>query len=228
MTLYESVPNLSCGKDESIVENLRDVIQSVKGSQLIHVDRGYDADRTVFTLVGSPEGLLEANMLLYRHCAKLIDMHNYSGNHPAVGAVDVCPFVPLSNDASMDVCKAMAHKLAKQVANELNIPIFLYRNSAKKSQNFELSAIRKGGIVGLENRIRSDLNWAPDYGPNKLHKSFGATAIGARPILIAYNVNLQTKDLNVAKQIAAQIRESSSSKYALRDCHAIVLSDKSP
>ena len=220
MFLYECVPNVSCGRDSTIIAKFSQLLQSFKGCRLLHVDSGHDADRSVFTLVGQPEGLLEAMKAFYRFALELVDMHEYNGNHPAIGAIDVCPFVPLYPEASMEVCKSLALELARYVAQSFEIPVYLYRESATSTLRQELANIRRGGLAGLSRRI-SEEAWKPDFGPAQLHTSFGATIIGARPLLIAFNIDLNSNDLNLAKRIAAQIRESSSSPHALPYCRSL-------
>lgn len=207
--IYESVPNVSCGKNLSIVNSLVATLRKVQGLNLINVDTGFDADRTVFTMLGDPDVLFHANLALYEASMKLIDMRNYTGNHPAIGALDVCPFIPISPHASIEICKELSIKLAIAVSSKFGIPVFLYGDSARVSKHRELSYIRSGGLIGLQNRFLTKER-QPDYGQAFLHETFGATSIGARNILIAFNVSLDSTDVSIAKWIASEIRESSN------------------
>lgn len=203
-SLFECVPNVSEGRDESIISKLEDSIK--KHAKLLHKDVGHSANRTVFTYVGNREEVLKASYALIEKSLELIDMQKQSGEHPRLGAVDVCPFIPLKN-ASIDDCVELSIELAKKVSSKLNIPVFLYQSSAINKERVRLANIRRGEFEGLEEKL-NDPNWKPDYGPSKKHSSFGALTTGARDFLIAYNINLQTTDEKIAKRIAKKLRGS--------------------
>lgn len=204
--IVECIPNVSEGKDVSVINTLKRVIKSVDGVDLLHIDRGKSANRTVFTFIGTPIRVIEAGFLLIKHAYRLIDMSKHKGVHPRIGAVDVCPFVPLQNISIHETVK-YAHTLAQKVGNELEIPVYCYGNAAKKEERTNLARIRKGEYEGLKTKIFMN-EWKPDFGPVVFNKKFGAMAIGARNILIAYNVNLQTKNIDIVQEIASRIRQS--------------------
>lgn len=205
-TLVECVPNFSQGRDIKIIERIRSSIEQVNHIQLLHVDRGFDANRTVITFVGNSKSVLSAAFAAIRTATELIDMRNHSGVHPRLGATDVCPLIPLGNTL-MDECIHLARNLGKQVGNELKIPVYLYEHAALRQDRRDLALIRRGEYEGLEDKMKQD-QWRPDFGPGCLNPKSGAIAIGARPILIAYNINLNTQDKTIADDIAATIRES--------------------
>jgi glutamate formiminotransferase/formiminotetrahydrofolate cyclodeaminase len=203
--LIECVPNFSEGRDYKIIERIVRAIKDVAGVQLLHIDKGYDVNRTVITFVGNVTGVEKASFRAIAEAAELIDMRKHSGIHPRMGAMDVFPIIPLANITSKK-CIQISNDLAGRVGNELQIPVYLYGKSAVKPERRELSYIRQGGYESLEKRITSP-QWQPDYGPAKFNARSGAVVIGVRDMLIALNVNLATEDIEIARDIAYQLRE---------------------
>lgn len=203
--LLECVPNFSEGRDASVIECISNAINAVEGVKVLHVDMGYDANRTVITFAGTPQGIEEAAFEAIRIASGLIDMRMHSGTHPRMGAVDVMPIIPIA-DCSMDDAIAISYRLSQRVADELHIPIYNYEQSARTPLRQRLEQIRQGEYEGLESKMSQD-DWQADYGTAFNAKS-GATVLGARHYLLAYNVNLATRDIKLAKHIAAHIRES--------------------
>ncbi len=210
MKIIECVPNFSEGRDTALIKEITDAMESVSGITLLDVDPGADTNRTVVTIVGSPESVIEAAFLGIKKALELIDMRNHSGAHARMGATDVCPFVPIS-ETSMDDCVEYSKQLAKRVGDELNIPVFLYEFSAPTDDRINLANIRRGEFEGMADKLQIP-QWKPDYGPAKPHATAGVTAIGARNFLIAYNLNLNTKDKKIATDIALDIREQGRNK----------------
>ena len=210
MRLIECVPNFSEGADLDIIDKITNKISSIKNIELLDVDPGKDTNRTVVTFIGPPEDVIEAAFQGIKIAATLIDMKKHSGEHPRMGATDVCPLIPVS-EVSMDECIAYSKKLAKKVAKELSIPVYLYEESAANKYRKNLSDIRKGEYEGFEEKIKSQ-EWTPDYGDAIFNIRSGVTAIGARNFLIAYNVNLNTRDKKIATDIALDIREAGRAK----------------
>jgi glutamate formiminotransferase len=204
--LLECVPNFSEGRDSAIIEKIAESIRSVKDVLLMDVDPGPAANRTVMTFAGHPGLVVKAAYSAFETASRLIDMRKHEGAHPRMGAVDVCPFVPLQN-ISFNEAGKMAVELGKMVGSKLNIPVYLYERSAKVAERKQLAVIRKGEFEGLGEKMK-DPAWHPDFGPNHPHPSAGATAIGVRDFLVAFNVNLSTEDVAVAKKIAGRIRTS--------------------
>jgi len=204
-TIVECVPNFSEGRDEGVIEAIAAAIRSVEGAELLDVDPGAATNRTVMTMVGPPEAVVEAAFQGIKKASELIDMSSHSGAHPRMGATDVCPFVPVSG-IDMDGCAALARQLGERVGSELGIPIYLYEHAASRPERANLAEVRAGEYEGLAGRV-GDAHWTPDFGPDAFNAKSGATAIGARPFLIAYNINLNTKAKNKAMKIAALVRE---------------------
>ena len=204
--LVECVPNFSEGRDASIISKITQSISDVDGVTLLDVDMGSDFNRTVVTMVGPPEAVLQAAIDSTGVAIDLIDMRNHSGEHARMGAVDVVPFIPLSN-SSMDLCISLSERYAAEVSRRFGIPVFLYANSAKFSQRRRLPNIRKGEYEGMKEKLTLE-EWKPDFGPSTFIPRSGVTASGARQILIAYNVNLNTDDKRLANIIAGKIRTS--------------------
>lgn len=206
--LVECVPNISEGRNESIIRAVADVVETVENVRLLDVDPGKSTNRTVITFVGPPEQIGEAAFRLIKKASELIDMRKHRGEHPRMGATDVCPFVPVSG-VTMEECTAIAHALGERVGNELGIPGYFYEEAAKRPERRNLAYCRKGQYEGLA-KIETQ-EGAPDFGPsqwNDFTKRSGATAIGARDFLIAYNINLNTTSSRRANAIAFDIRES--------------------
>jgi glutamate formiminotransferase/formiminotetrahydrofolate cyclodeaminase len=204
--IIECVPNISEGRNMAIIDELKQIILRVEAVKLLHTDIGFSANRTVFTFAGTPSAVIDAAYLLIQEANRIIDMTNHSGTHPRIGAVDVCPLIPVKG-ISMDETVGYSITLAKRVGEELNLPVFCYGYASKNEVRSHLENIRRGQYEGLKEKL-SKMDWQPDYGPSEFNPRFGAVAIGARDYLIAYNVNLDTKDVTIAKEIATEIRES--------------------
>ena len=225
--LIECVPNISEGRDMAVINSISDVVEKIDDVRLLNVDPGKATNRTVITFIGEPEAILEAAFELIKKSKELIDMSNHLGEHPRMGAVDVCPLIPISN-ISMEETVFYAHKLAKRVGVELGIPVYCYENAAKKKDRVNLADCRSGEYEGLEKKISSK-NWKPDYGPNKFNtsvKKSGATAIAARDFLIAYNINLNTTSTRRANAIAFDLREAGRIKREGGKLNGKILKDK--
>jgi len=201
--LVECVPNFSEGRDATTIDALRSAVTAVAGVQLLDVQSDTAHNRSVFTLVGNPAAVVEAVFAAMRVATERIDLTKHSGEHPRMGATDVVPFVPVAG-CTMQQCAALARQLGERVGKELAIPVFLYAKAATRPEHERLPDIRKGEFEALRERTL-----APDFGPTKVHPTAGATAIGARPFLVAFNVYLDTQEIAVAKEIAKQIRTSS-------------------
>jgi glutamate formiminotransferase/formiminotetrahydrofolate cyclodeaminase len=204
--LIECVPNFSEGRDPDIIRQITAAIESAEGISLLDVDPGASTNRTVVTFVGSPEAVVEGAFRGIQKAAELIDMRKHKGAHPRMGATDVCPFIPVSN-VSWEEAIACASQLGKRVGDELNIPIYLYEKAAKNQSRSNLSVIRSGEYEGFFEKIK-EAAWKPDFGPAVFNEKSGATAIGARDFLVAYNVNLNTKAVRRATSVAFDVREN--------------------
>src|SRR5438132_3542404 len=208
--LIECVPNFSEGRDLEVIRQITDAIESVDGVSLLDVDPGASTNRTVVTFVGSPDAAVEAAFRGIKKAAELIDMRKHKGAHPRMGATDVCPFVPVSN-VSWEEAIACAKQLGKRVGDELNIPVYLYEKAARDQSHSNLSIIRSGEYEGFFEKIKEPA-WKPDFGPAIFNEKSGATAIGAREFLVAYNVNLNTKAVRRATSVAFDVRENGQIK----------------
>jgi glutamate formiminotransferase/formiminotetrahydrofolate cyclodeaminase len=209
MKLIECVPNFSEGRDRVVVDAIAAEIATSPGAVLLDVDPGAATNRTVVTFIGSPEAVEEAAFRAIRKAAALIDMSRHRGEHPRLGATDVCPFVPVAG-ATMEDCVALARRLGKRVGEELGIPVYLYEAAATRPERRSLADVRKGEYEALSERLK-DAAFAPDFGPARFNERSGATVIGAREFLIAYNVNLNTRDKKLANAIAQALREAGRS-----------------
>jgi len=205
--LVECIPNFSEGRREGVIEAIADAIQSFRGVQVLDQHSDEDHNRTVFTLLGSPDAVSDAAFRGIRKAAELIDMNEHRGEHPRIGAADVVPFVPI-RDFSMAECISLAKNLGKKVAEELGIPVFLYEEAAVRPERVNLENIRRGEYEALKEEIKTNPGREPDYGPAELG-SAGAVVIGAREPLVAFNVYLSTDDVATAKKIARAVRHSS-------------------
>ena len=210
MKLIECVPNFSEGIDRSLISQITSEITSISGIKLLDVDPGKDTNRTVVTFAGHPDDVIEAAYLAISKASELIDMSSHLGEHPRMGATDVCPLIPINN-VTVDECIEYSHQLAQKVAKKLNIPIFMYEMSATSKDRQNLAIIRKGEYEGMSEKLKLK-KWKPDYGPDKLNIKSGVTAIGVREFLIAYNINLNTSDKKIASDIALDIREAGRAK----------------
>ena len=204
--LIECVPNFSEGCDLNIIKQITDAIESAEGVRLLDVDNGKATNRTVVTFVGEPEAVIEGAFRGIQKAAQLIDMSKHFGEHPRMGATDVCPLIPIQG-ISMEETTAYAVKLAKRVGDELNIPAYLYEYAQPDKKRSNLSIIRAGEYEGFFDKIKLP-EWKPDFGPDTFNTSAGGTVIGARDFLIAYNVNLNTKSTRIANRIAFDVREA--------------------
>lgn len=203
--LIECVPNFSEGRDMQIIKQITDQIESVEGVKLLDVDPGKATNRTVVTFVGEPQPVIKAAFLAIKKAAELIDMSKHSGEHPRMGATDVCPLIPIAN-ITMEETAAYAHQLAKMAGEQLDIPFYLYEAAATKPEWKNLATIRSGEYEALPDKLKKP-EWKPDYGPAKFNPKAGATVIGARDFLIAYNVNLNTTSVRYANSVAFDVRE---------------------
>src|SRR5687768_1214022 len=204
--LIECVPNFSEGRDAEIIGKISDAAASVDGASLLHVDPGKATNRTVVTFAGSPDAVVEAAFRAIRTAAELIDMRRHQGEHPRMGATDVCPLVPISG-ISMEETAEHARRLGERVGRELGIPVYLYEAAQPDPARRSLAAIRAGEYEGLEAKLR-DARWKPDHGPTAFNPRSGATVIGARDFLVAFNVNLNTTSTRRANAVAFDVRES--------------------
>ena len=210
MKLVECVPNFSEGRDRAVIDAITAEIASTAGAKLLDVDPGADTNRTVVTFIGTPEGVKEAAFKAIKKAQELIDMSKHKGAHGRMGATDVCPFVPVAG-VTMDDCVEIAKAVGMRVADELGIPVYLYENAASRPERRNLANCRKGEYEGLPDKLK-DPDWAPDFGEPLFNAKSGLTTIGAREFLIAYNVNLNTRDAKKAKDIAQSIRETGRAK----------------
>ncbi len=203
--LIECVPNFSEGRDLSIIRQITDAIESVEGVKLLDVDPGKATNRTVVTFVGEPAPVVEAAFRAIKKAAELIDMSKHQGEHPRMGATDVCPLVPVSG-ISMEECAEWARKLGARVGEQLGIPVYLYEAAASKAEWKNLATVRSGEYEALQEKLAKP-EWKPDFGPARFNAKAGATAIGARDFLVAYNVNLNTTSVRRANSVAFDVRE---------------------
>ena len=213
--LIECVPNFSEGQRPEIIKLITDEIEKVEGARLLDVDPGYDMNRTVVTFVGTPEAVKVAAFNAIKKASDLIDMSKHKGSHPRMGATDVCPFVPVSG-VTTEECIELSKVVAKRVGEELHIPVYLYEKSAAKPERENLAKVRQGEYEALEEKLKKP-EWKPDFGPAKFNAKAGATVIGVREFLIAYNINLNTRELLHATDIAFELREKGRSARALTD-----------
>jgi len=210
MKLVECVPNFSEGRNREKISAITKEIESTPHVNLLDVDPGESTNRTVVTFIGSPEGVKEAAFKAIKKAAEVLDMSKHKGAHSRMGATDVCPFVPVSG-VTMEDCIQLAHELGERVAKELGIPVYLYEEAARKPERKNLANIRTGEYEGLPEKLK-DPEWAPDYGKPVFNPKAGATVIGAREFLIAYNINLNTRDRRLAHEIALNLRERGRAK----------------
>jgi len=204
--LIECVPNFSEGKDKAKINAIFNAAKKVSSVKVFELEWDKSHNRSLFTIVGAPEDVLSSVFLAIKKATELINMDNHTGEHPRIGATDVVPFIPISG-VSMKECVDISIKLAKKVAKELSIPIYLYEESATKKSRKNLADVRRGQYEGLKEEVKNNPEKKPDFGKSEFHKTAGATVIGARKYLVAYNVNLKTSDVDVAKEIASNIRE---------------------
>ena len=204
--LVECVPNFSEGRNRAVIDAIADAIRGVADVKLLDVDPGADTNRTVYTFVGPPEAVADAAVKSAHKAYELIDMSRHTGAHPRIGAMDVCPVVPVAG-VTMDECVEVARGIGRRLGDELKIPVYFYEYAATSEARRSLAVIRAGEYEGLERKLL-DPAWAPDAGPARFDPRFGAPVVGAREFLIAYNVNLNTRDRKLANEIALDIREN--------------------
>ncbi len=214
--LVECVPNFSEGRRPEVIAAIVNEVKNAAGVTLLNVNSDASHNRTVVTFVGEPQAAKQAAFKACAKAAELIDMEQHQGEHPRVGATDVIPFIPVS-EVTMEECVELANELGREIGEKLNIPVYLYEAAAKQAARVKLPDVRKGEYEGLKTAITSPER-QPDYGPARMHPSAGATVVGARQFLIAYNINLSTNDVNIAKKIAATIREA---KGGYKFCRAM-------
>ncbi len=213
MKLVECVPNISEGRDRSIIDAVTAVIEDVEGVKLLDVDPGAETNRTVITFIGPPAGAAEAAFRVVAKAAQLIDMSKQTGAHPRHGATDVCPFVPV-RDVTMEECVEIARAVGERIGRELEIPVYLYENAAASEARRNLAHVRKGEYEALPDKLGTE-EWAPDFGPNLWNDQVartGATNVSARGFLVAYNVNINSRNKSVASQMALDIKEAGRAK----------------
>ena len=204
--LVECVPNFSEGRRISVIRAIANSAKKIKGVRVLDIEWDKSHNRSLVTIVGAPDDVLKAVFETVKTATKLIDMRKHKGEHPRIGATDVVPFVPVSG-VTLKECVVLANKLAIKIANELKIPVYLYEAAARRKDRINLADVRHGEYEGLKEEIEKNIERRPDYGPAKMHPRAGAMVIGARKYLIAFNVNLDTKDIEVSKKIAAKVRE---------------------
>ena len=210
----ECIPNISEGRRLDLVEEFADIVRAVPGVTLIDYSSDASHNRSVFTFLGDPDQVMEAAFRFAQHAVEKIDLRVHEGEHPRMGAVDVIPFVPI-RDMDMAECVELSKKLGERLANELDLPVFLYEESASAPHRKNLAAIRKGQFEGMAAKVLED-QWHPDFGGNRIHPSAGVVAVGARQPLIAFNINLDTSDVSIAKKIAKIIREKDGGFRAVK------------
>jgi glutamate formiminotransferase / formiminotetrahydrofolate cyclodeaminase len=203
--IVECVPNISEGRNPSVIKEVTDAIEAVAGVRLLDVDPGEMTNRTVITFVGAPDAVMEAAFQTVKRASEVIDMTQHSGAHPRMGATDVVPFVPVAG-VTMEECAEMARTVGNRIGSELGIPVYLYEHAASRPERENLAKVRSGEYEGLREKL-TDPEWAPDFGPAEHNPGAGATAVGAREFLVAYNINLNSTDRRYANEIAYVLRE---------------------
>ena len=203
--IIESVPNISEGRNKEVIEACVDQIRNTPGCTLLNYSSDEDHNRTVITYMGSLEGCEEASVKLAKKAVELIDLTKHEGAHPRMGCVDVMPFIPIK-EATTEDCIELSKKVGERIAAEADLPVFLYEDSATAKHRKNLAKIRKGQFEGMAEKVKED-KWCPDFGGQRIHPTGGVVAVGARPPLIAFNINLATDNVEIAKNIANIIRE---------------------
>ncbi|MEN4334315.1 glutamate formimidoyltransferase [Streptococcus pyogenes] len=204
--IVECIPNFSEGQNQAVIDGLVATAKSIPGVTLLDYSSDASHNRSVFTLVGDDQSIQEAAFQLVKYASENIDMTKHHGEHPRMGATDVCPFVPIK-DITTQECVEISKQVAERINRELGIPIFLYENSATRPERQNLAKVRKGQFEGMPEKLLEE-DWAPDYGDRKIHPTAGVTAVGARMPLVAFNVNLDTDNIDIAHKIAKIIRGS--------------------
>ncbi len=218
MKIIECVPNFSEGRNEATFQKMKDSLKNISNCKLLSLEPDADYNRVVVTIAGDENGIIEGAVALSKTAANEIDMRNQKGEHPRMGAIDVVPFVPVKN-VTMDECVKISESYADRISKELNVPVYLYENAARKPDRQNLSIIRKGEYEGLQEKLK-DPNWQPDFGTNEFNAKLGSIVTGARLFLIAYNVNIKSDDVKYAKEIGEILRESGRAK---RDANGSII-----
>lgn len=203
--IIESIPNISEGRNTEVIEACVDQIRSTPGCTLLNYSSDPNHNRTVITYIGDAKGVEEASVKLAKKAVELIDLTRHQGEHPRMGCVDVMPFVPIK-DATNEECIELSHRVGSRIAEEADLPVFLYELSASAPNRKNLATVRKGQFEGMAEKVQQE-EWAPDFGGRRIHPTGGIVAVGARPPLVAYNLNLNTSDVTIASKIAKIIRE---------------------
>lgn len=204
--IVECVPNISEGRNKEVIEAIVDEVRNTAGCTLLDYSSDASHNRSVITFMGSPQSAANAAVALAKKAAELIDMTKHKGEHPRMGAVDVIPFIPIK-DTGVGECVALSKEVAQRVEKEAGIPVFLYEQSASAPHRENLAAVRKGQFEGMADKVKED-KWIPDFGGSRIHPTAGVVAIGARPPLVAFNINLNTPDVKIADAISRIIRRS--------------------
>ena len=212
--IVECVPNISEGRRKDVIEACVDQIRQTPGVTLLDYSSDESHNRSVITFMGSPEGVEEAAVKLAKKAAELIDLTKHTGEHPRMGAVDVIPFIPI-REISTEECITLSKKTAQRIWEEAKMPVFLYESSASAPHRQNLAAVRKGQFEGMAEKVLLP-EWAPDFGGRTIHPTAGVVAVGVRPFLVAYNINLSTSDVGVAKTIAGIIREKNGGLHCVK------------
>lgn len=204
--IIQCVPNFSEGKDKKIIEGIVEEIRKLEEVKLLDYSMDKDHNRTVVTFIGEPKEVIKAAFNAAKKASELIDMKSHIGEHPRMGATDVIPLIPIS-DVTMKECVELSKELGRKIGEELGISVYLYEKSAKNIERENLANVRRGQYEGMKDKLKEE-KWKPDFGPVELNERAGVTAVGARMPLVAYNVNLDTNDLRIAKKIAKSVRAS--------------------
>lgn len=221
--IIESVPNISEGRNTEVIEACVDQIRNTPGCTLLDYSSDASHNRTVITYMGSPEACEEASVKLAKKAVELIDLTKHVGEHPRMGCVDVMPFIPIK-EATTEDCIELSKRVGERIAAEADLPVFLYESSATAPHRENLAKIRKGQFEGMAEKVQ-DPEWIPDFGGQRIHPTGGVVAVGARPPLIAFNVNLNTSDVEIANKIAKVVRRSSGGFDAVKGM-GVMLEDR--
>ncbi len=221
--IIQCVPNVSEGRDSKVVEKIVDVVRQTPEVKLLDYSSDADHNRSVITFVGTEKGVEQASFALCQKAAELIDMTKHSGEHPRMGATDVIPFIPIKG-ITMDECVELALRVGEKIGSELKIPVYMYENAAQVTGRKNLARVRRGQYEGLEKRLQDPAH-KPDFGPVEFNAQSGATAVGARPPLVAFNVNLNTDNLDIANAIARNVRHAGGGLKAVK-AMGVMLEDR--
>lgn len=212
--IIESIPNISEGRNKEVIEACVDQIRETEGCMLLDYSSDESHNRTVITYMGSPEACEEASVKLAKKAVELIDLTKHKGEHPRMGCVDVMPFVPIK-ETTMDECVDLAKRVGKRIAEEADLPVFLYEKSASAPHRENLAKVRKGQFEGMAEKVQQE-EWEPDFGGRRIHPTGGVVGVSARPPLVAYNINLGTDNLEIAKRIGKIIREGGGGLHCVK------------